>query len=42
MDKAFRNHPALGAMIQRTGDGKYKLAASTAGKARPARRTKRT
>jgi hypothetical protein len=26
MDTAFRNHPALGAMIQRCGDGRYKLA----------------
>lgn len=26
MDKAFRNNPAFGTMIQNTGDGKYKLA----------------
>jgi hypothetical protein len=26
MDTAFRNHPALGTMIQRCGDGRYKLA----------------
>jgi hypothetical protein len=25
MDMAFRNHPAFGAMIQRCGDGKFKL-----------------
>jgi hypothetical protein len=25
MDTAFRNHPAFGTMIQRCGDGKYKL-----------------
>ncbi len=33
MDKAFRNHPAFGTMIQNTGDGKYKLAAPATGKA---------
>ncbi len=33
MDKAFRNHPAFGTMIQKTGDGKYKLARPVAGKA---------
>jgi hypothetical protein len=27
MDTAFRNHPALGTMIQSCGDGRYKLAA---------------
>lgn len=27
MDKAFRNHPSLGTMIQSVGDGKYRLAA---------------
>jgi hypothetical protein len=26
MDNAFRNHPAFGTMIQRCGDGRYKLA----------------
>jgi hypothetical protein len=26
MDTAFRNHPAFGTMIQRCGDGRYKLA----------------
>jgi hypothetical protein len=26
MDHVFRNHPALGTMIQRAGDGRYKLA----------------
>jgi hypothetical protein len=27
MDTAFRNHPALGSMIQKCGDGRYKLVA---------------
>lgn len=29
MDTAFRNHPAFGPMIQRCGDGRYKLAPPT-------------
>lgn len=29
MDTAFRNHPAFGTMIQRCGDGRYKLAPPT-------------
>lgn len=38
MDKAFRNHPALGAMIQPCGDGRYRLVPPTSDKA--ARRKK--
>jgi hypothetical protein len=35
MDKAFRNHPAFGTMIQSIGDGKYKLASLKTGKGAP-------
>jgi len=36
MDKAFRNHPAFGTMIQRIGDGRYKLEPPTTAKPAPA------
>ncbi len=41
MDTAFRNHPALGTMIQRCGDGKYKLARPTAKAVRVASKPKK-
>jgi hypothetical protein len=33
MDTAFRNYPVLGTMIERCGDGKYRLAPPEVGQA---------
>jgi hypothetical protein len=35
MDKAFRDNEALGTMIQRVGDGKYKLVKPSAEPSKP-------
>ncbi|MGE5611214.1 MAG: hypothetical protein ACM359_18335 [Bacillota bacterium] len=42
MDTIFRNHPAFDTMIQRCGDGKYKLAPPTNGKAEASAKAKKS
>ena len=41
VDKAFREHPAFGTMIQGGGDGRYKLARPTTNEASPIAKSKR-
>jgi hypothetical protein len=42
MDKAFRDHPAFGTMIQKVGRGKYKLTPPAPGKAEPIQKAKKS